>query len=597
VHPDEQTRTQLPASREALWLSLVLAAGLLTRLAFVTAFPIQPVSDFRSLLDFGLWMRDRSVVTGGFYWDLLNPGLPLVLSLLLRLFPASPEAVARVATAVATGLVPGLPFALWRGVLPFRVRLLAAGALALWPGQIAFSGVVAQDNWVLLPVVALAALAVRCVLAGRGHPVAAGLLYALGVAIRQEMLIVLLPLLAAASLGSWRADRLRRALLPCLLAAGVPLLLLAFQRQAATGRFAVTTEHGGLSLLGSYVPGATANAWADPLPYVASVEPELLEHPEELKRQSVRLALKAARARPVFHAARIAAFTLEFAFHSEADNLYWSLMVPGGFSPSRSGRALEFARFVSPLLQGEMALLLALFLVALGLTPLRWDQPVWLLAAAMVLKIGLHAVTTAQGRFFLPVTALQILVIAMAAGGAVGRASRRRVMAALAAGGIAAAGVCWLAPWAVGRVRARDVDHQRIYRFPLTDLPAAPKLFDCVVRRGRLVSLFYNQGTIETIHPDPSPSPGEPAALECAAKGPLPPSPPLLRLLAPEPSGGLQEERVVVDGREVPVRDLAAAPGAGGVEVRRTFSIELMTVAPEGEAISFQLLPAPAGKR
>ena len=596
MQPSEPNRT--PALREALWLSLVLAAGLLARLAVVTAFPVQPVSDFRSLLDFGLWMRDRSVVTGGYFWDLLNPGLPLILSLLLRIFPGSPETVGRLATAVATGLVPALPFALWRGVLPLRVRLLAAGALALWPGQIAFSGVVAQDNWVLLPVVALAALAVRSVLAGRGHPAAAGLLYAVGVAMRQEMLIVLLPLLAASSLGAWRADRLRRALLPCLLAAGVPLLLLACQRQAATGRFAVTTEHGGLSLLGSYVPGATANAWADPLPYVASVEPGLLEHPEELKRQSVRLALQAARARPVFHAARIVAFTLEFAFHSEADNLYWSLMAQEGFPPALAGRALEFARLVSPLLQGEMALLLALFLAALGLTPLRWAQPVWLLASTMALKIGLHAVTTAQGRFFLPVTALQILAIALAAEGAAARASRRRVMAVLAAGGLAAAGVCWLAPQAVSRVRARDVDHPRVYRFPLTDLPSTPKVFDCVVRRGRLVSLFYNQGTIETSPPNSSP--GEPASLECVSTRPLPPAPPLLRLLAAEPAGGLQGERVVVDGREVPIRDLAA-PGKSGVEVplgapgpgqRKTFSIRS-----EGEAISFQLLPAPAGKR
>jgi hypothetical protein len=587
VHPTEPTRTHLPASREALWLSLLLAAGLLARLAFVIAFPIQPVSDFRGLVDFGLFMRDHSVVTGGYFWRFFNPGLPLVLSLIFRIVPGSPETAARLATAVATGLVPALPFTLWRGVLPFRIRLLAGGALALWPGQIVFSGVVAQDNWVLLPVVALAALAVRSLLAGRGHPAVAGLLYAAGVAIRQEMLIALLPLLAAAALGSWRTESRRRALLAGLLAAGIPLLLLAFQRQAATGRFALTTDHGGLSLLGSYVPGATANAWADPLPYVAAVEPELLERPAELKRQAVRLALQAARARPAFHAARITAFTLDFAVRSEVYNLYWCLLVPEGLPPAR---ALELARRVPPVLQGEMTVLLALFLASLLLTPRRWSQPIWPLVAAMALKVGLHAVITAQGRYFLPVTALQILVISLAAENA-GRVSRRGVMAALAVGGIVAAGASWLAPRAVGWVRAHDVDRPRVYRFPLSDLAADPKIFDCVVRRGRLVGLSETGAALQTFHPDPPA--GETAAVECVSRSSLPVPPLLLRL----PAAGQRSERVTVDGREVPVHDLALVPGSGGIEVplgepapgkRKTFSIELAT----GETISFQLVRA-----
>ena len=34
------------------------------------------------LVGFGLWMRDRSLTTGGFYWEYFSPGLPVFLSLL-----------------------------------------------------------------------------------------------------------------------------------------------------------------------------------------------------------------------------------------------------------------------------------------------------------------------------------------------------------------------------------------------------------------------------------------------------------------------------------------------------------------------------------
>ncbi|HEY4591472.1 MAG TPA: hypothetical protein VIJ61_03625, partial [Thermoanaerobaculia bacterium] len=459
--------------REQLGLALLVAAGLGLRLIFVTVFPTLPFSDFRGLLDFALRMRDVSPTAAGFYWDYFNPGLPLILSLILRAFPAAPETAARLSTAVATGLLPVFPYLLWRGVQPRWVRLLAGWTLALWPGQITFSGVVAQDDWVLLPVVALGALAVRSLIGRERHPVAAGLLYALGVAIRQEMLVALLPLLLGAALGAPGAfgeksgrRRWRGALLLCLLAAGVPLLLLALQRQAATGRFALTSEHGGMAVLGSYVPGATANAWGNPIPYIAAVEPSLLEDPAEMRRQAVRLALREALARPAFHAARVTAFTLDFAVSAEPSNLFWSLAAPEVLPPAARPRAAAFSRVAYGFLHFEMAALLALFLAALLLA--RRSPAVWLLAAAIALKVGIHAVTVAQGRYFLAATALQILVIALGAREAAGRPSRRPAAAALTLGGAVAAGILWLGPRAVARVKAADVDPPRTYRFSLS---------------------------------------------------------------------------------------------------------------------------------
>ncbi|RPH57398.1 hypothetical protein EHM82_01385, partial [bacterium] len=329
---------------EVLGLLALLAAGLGTRLAFVHLLPVLPISDFRALLDFALQMRDGSLTLGGFYWAALNPGLPLLLSPLLRIVPDSPEATARLATAVITGLLPAFPFLLWRGVLPLSIRLLAGGLLALWPGQIAFSGVLAQDNWVLFPTVALGALAVRSLALGRGSPVTAGLFYALGVSIRQELLVVLLPLLAAAGLASRQDGRWKKRLLLCLLATGIPLGLLALLRHQATGHFSLTTRHAGLSVLGAYVPGATANAWIDPIPYVASIEPELMRDPEELQRQGIRLTLREVARRPAFHAARIAILNLNFATAGEAASLYWSLLEPQVLPGSHHSRAQKAAR-------------------------------------------------------------------------------------------------------------------------------------------------------------------------------------------------------------------------------------------------------------
>lgn len=76
-------------------------------------------------------------------------------------------------------MIPVLPYILWKGVFRQRTRILAAFLLALWPGQILFSSVVAQDNWIIFPIVAVVALAVRTLtVKEKGFPILVALFYA-----------------------------------------------------------------------------------------------------------------------------------------------------------------------------------------------------------------------------------------------------------------------------------------------------------------------------------------------------------------------------------------------------------------------------------
>lgn len=234
--------------REVLGAAVLAILGVGLRLAFCAAFPSDPVSDFRGLVLFGVRLRDEGLAVPGWHWIQFNSGLPLIFSALFRVFPYGVGAVARVATATATGLAGLLPFLIWRRILAFRWRFLAGLLLALWPGQVFFSGVAAQENWALLPTVALACLAVARLRdpADTGHPIAAGLLLCAAAAIRREMLgVMLAPSLAAAGVPGARRGRGAR-LSRFAVAAAIPLLLLAAERRAATARFAITTEHGRL---------------------------------------------------------------------------------------------------------------------------------------------------------------------------------------------------------------------------------------------------------------------------------------------------------------------------------------------------------------
>lgn len=585
--------------REAAGLALLTLTGLTCRLAFVAAFPTVPTSDFRSLVRFGLHLRDHGLTSFDWAWQFFSPGLPMVLAGLFGIAPdADPDAVARLATAVACGLTPLLPFVIWRGVLPFWTRLLAGMLLAIWPGQAMFSGVVAQDNWVLPPTVALGALAVRALLSEKPWPVTAGLLYALGVAMRQEMLVALLPLLLAGAGVGDRTGRWRRLALAAL-AAGLPLLAFAAQRHAATGRFALSSQHGGLAILGSYIPGATADAWTDPYPFVASVEPALLRDRDALLVEAPRLAFQEALRRPAFHTARIVSTVVNFAVTGEGNSLYWSIGAAEVLPASLHERGAAFYARVGRPLAYELVVIQGLFLAAVIVAVRRRSAAILVLALAVLLKYALHAVTVSQGRYFLAATALEILAIAVAAHEV--RGNRRLAAGALAAGTLFAVVLFLTAQPLAALVRSRDVDGQRTYRFFLEPRGGGAKL-ECVMKRGRLVALGWKWSAIlRPFHRDPAP--GDVAAAECELTGS---GAPVLQVFDPYAPGGLpgrMVQRVTIDGVPAFSHDLAAEPGTGWSEIplgqvgpatKKKILIEIAAIRPDpgaawGDAVQTEI--------
>jgi hypothetical protein len=546
--------------RDAAWLVCLAVLALTPRLAYLAAFPARQFTDFQLQVQFAQAFNDRPFASGFPGWTMFGPGLPLALSVVLRLVPAPAAEAARYATAVLTGLTALLPFVLWRGVLGTTARVTAGLLLALWPGHILYSGVVSQDNWVLPPSIALAALAVR-VLAGGGpgYPLAATVLFCVAGAVRPEMFAVLVPLLAAAA-GLLRPPRQwpvrRLAVAAATLALG--LLALGGLRWAGTGRFGLTPEHAGIGTLGSYMPGAGV-WWGVPNTYFAAVAPELTESETEMRRAAWPLVWREMRRRPAFHAVRALASTALALFKTDADSLYWSIGFNGAVPDSMRPRAAAFsARVLRPL---AWSTLVALSLCAGAVLAALWwrCRPILVLAAAMALKLAIHAVLAAQGRYFVVLMAFVLLVLALAA-----EEARRRpiagTVAALAAGVVLVLAVRLAAQKAEAWVLGNE--EQLTYRFTLRDPDRVARL-DCVVGEG-MVSLLWRQqakAAIRLLHAEPRP--GESVTADCTAQVSRP-AQVEVRVGDAYLDGGLPGrlvQSVAVDGQVRRERDVAAEPG------------------------------------
>src|SRR6185295_12800625 len=254
----------------------------------------------------------------------------------------------------------------------------------------------------------------------------------------------------------------------------------------------------------------------------------------------------------------------------------------------RASAAALAARAVA-WVRAELVVVQALFFAALFLA-LRRNPAVLVLSVAIGLKVVLHAVTVAQGRYFLAVTALEILVIALGFWEVQRLRSPHRAVAAFGAGTAVALALLLFTPRAMASVQAHDRDVQRTYRFVLT--PSGGGTFDCAIGQGRLLALMPGrEATLATLHPEPAP--GETATAVCTSTGAAASTPLAIQLYDPYAPGG-QPGRILqsvrIDGVEVFRHDPAAAPGTGWFSVPlgplsagkvKTVAVQLQAVQPD----------------
>lgn len=507
--------------REIVAVLATLAISLVIHLWLPLRHPTPLYSDFLSVATFASDIAKHGPATPGWYWALFSAGTPTLLSIPIALFGGDMATIARVSTALVIAALPLVPLLMLRGVLPLWSRLLVAAILVFMPADIVFSGVVAQDNWVQLPALALACLAVRNVWgSGKGYPVSSAILWCLALYIRQEMMVALLPLalLAAWPLGAAASPSPSRprSLATFAVLSIVLMLGIAGQRQAATGRFSLMSEHGGASMLGSYIPGS-GFGWIAYDDYEARRAPEVAGDTDAKLTRAGQLAREEIAARPGFHLVRRMGAVVDTATGHDGTLQYWAFGTGGANGPERNASESAIAvhlgaAFARPVLFSTL-LLHALFLAAMYIGWKTRDRALIAIGLAIALKVGIQFLMVVQARFFLVVLVLEALAIGIAAV----RLYRDRTLmkgativtvAGIAALACAVAGLGKLGQWVSEQDQVRTQELQREYR-----VSAASVLADCHLSGGRVLSSDAAGFTFAVEHPDPAP--GESAELRC----------------------------------------------------------------------------------
>ena len=514
---------------------LVMFASVGVRIILALRFPTEPTSDFNAIVVFASALAEHGPAAKGWFWDLFSAGTPTLLSLVMRVVPFDPVSTARLATTTMLGLLPLLPLLLLRGVVSARGRLLIAVVLAFQPAQVVFSSVVAQDNWVMLPTVALACLMVRNLWGRRGgYPIWAALLWCVAGYVREEMYLVALPLAIAAC---WPLADSRLKLKRILAFVGVAWLLLiciASQRYAATGNFSLMTRHGGSSILGSYAPGA-GFGWVDPSPFIAAEEPALLDPPpgQQVKQiprsgkgelidsywgahkdhEEMKLAIAEILRRPGFHAIRRLGALYAAISGMDGTLEYWALTDADVQPTATQPAAAKFAGEMHPFVFVGLLLLHAFFIGAALIALRERNQAMLVLVLVILLKIGIHLLVAMQARFFMVTDSLEAIVFGLA----VLRLNSNPRMGWMFVQTAAVTSMCYLGihhyyPKLQMWVEIQEWNRPDLrYRFTLR-LPHASA--ECQMNHGQLSALNGNGGTFQLAR---EPAPGDFAEVTCRA--------------------------------------------------------------------------------
>lgn len=575
---------------EWIILSIIMALSVLPRLIFISVFPSQFVSDFAVIFRFGLAMSKDLFARGEPAWNFINPGTPFFLSLLFRTIPADPELVARWATALIAGMLPLIPFLVWRNIFSLQARTISAFLLALWPGQIIFSGIPSQDNWLLFPALLLCAMCVRnLVLQEGGFPFWGAVLYILAVFIRQEMFVVLLPALFVI-LWTKTFQRFLRNLFFASVTLLSLLFILILYRGTATGNYTLTTSHFGEAMLGSYVPGS-GKSWADPKPYLAANAPHLLyQNQGKLsQKDAISLVWQEIQDRPVFHIIRVISLPASDILSLEGSLAYWSLTNSEFLSGDYKNPF--FINEIIPKLKYFSLFSHFLFGYSIIFVLLKKKDawPAIFLFLILLLKVIVHAFIVSQSRFYLMSIALEFLVIGVVADSIFSEKKQQLIKLSLF---LTCACFIFLASFiffADKYISTHDEIPQYSYSFPIY---IGNTTFDCEMDEGLLFAIYFGQekARIHVKFPDAEPRPGEKVEVRCKASGIL--TNMSLNIYDYYQSGDLPDrikQVLYVNEKKIFVHDIADKTwsGANRIELEPTpqgtlsFSFQLVAIHPD----------------
>ncbi len=194
------------------------------------------------------------------------PAFPFLLSLVYRVGPADPLTGMLATAVLSTAAVPAV-FLLGRACADRRVAILAAGAIALLPGQWLFAATILTEPLASLEV--LLALAVAVVLRpGWRAAVVLAAVVAIGVLTRGEGAL----LLATPLVVWWTSHGVRRTVGTVGLAAAiaaVAVLPWAVRNERAAGEFVGLSLNAGETLYAGHNPRADGGATYAPPELIA----------------------------------------------------------------------------------------------------------------------------------------------------------------------------------------------------------------------------------------------------------------------------------------------------------------------------------------
>ena len=244
------------------WITVIVAAGILLRVAWMLVFPAQPTSDGRIYLELAdlLCAGERYEIGGArAYWP---PGYPLFLSLWFRLLSPSLLVVKLVNLFLFVGTVL-VVFCLAKKVANDTVARLSILLLAIWPSYLTLAGLPSKELVLIFIVPCIififfgVAMQKNNIFQWTFYLLSSGVITGAASLIQPSMLLFPVALFIVSLFGKFRPCRIGVQL--CLVLVGMTIVIAPWtiRNYRVFGQFVLISSNGGSNLYRANNPLAT----------------------------------------------------------------------------------------------------------------------------------------------------------------------------------------------------------------------------------------------------------------------------------------------------------------------------------------------------